>query len=213
MNTDDLVRILSSQAEAVEPGAGVRRHALVLGTAVVAALGLTGAVLGWNRSLLQDAAAPMFWARETFCAALSAAGVLMASRLGRPGRPIGWAPVGIAVPLCTMWALAAIVVYTAPPVDRGALFMGQTALVCPWLIALVSAPVFAAVIWLLRGMAPTRLRMAGAAAGFAAGAVGALVYTLHCPEYAAPFLGVWYVIGMLIPALVGAWVGPRWLRW
>jgi hypothetical protein len=62
-------------------------------------------------------------------------------------------------------------------------------------------------------MAPTRLRIAGAAAGFAAGAAGALVYTLHCPEMAAPFLGIWYVLGMLIPTAVGAALGPSLLRW
>jgi hypothetical protein len=62
-------------------------------------------------------------------------------------------------------------------------------------------------------MAPTRLRLAGAAAGFAAGAVGALVYSVHCPELAAPFLGVWYLLGILIPTAVGALLGPRLLHW
>jgi hypothetical protein len=46
-----------------------------------------------------------------------------------------------------------------------------------------------------------------------AGAVGALVYTLHCPELGAPFLGIWYVLGMLAPALLGAALGPRILNW
>jgi pimeloyl-ACP methyl ester carboxylesterase len=55
--------------------------------------------------------------------------------------------------------------------------------------------------------------IAGAAAGFAAGAAGALVYTLHCPEMTAPFLGIWYVLGMLIPTAVGAELGPSLLRW
>jgi hypothetical protein len=40
-----------------------------------------------------------------------------------------------------------------------------------------------------------------------------LVYTLHCPELAAPFLGLWYVLGMLLPALAGAALGPWLLRW
>lgn len=65
----------------------------------------------------------------------------------------------------------------------------------------------------LRGLAPTRLRLAGAAAGFAAGSLGALVYSLHCPELAAPFLAIWYLLGMLIPTAIGAWLGPRLLRW
>ena len=65
----------------------------------------------------------------------------------------------------------------------------------------------------MKGLAPTRLRWAGAAAGLLAGAGGALVYALHCPEMAAPFIGIWYLLGMLIPTTIGALVGPRVLRW
>ena len=44
-------------------------------------------------------------------------------------------------------------------------------------------------------------------------ALGALAYALHCPEMAAPFLAVWYLAGMSVPTLAGAWLGPRVLRW
>ena len=40
-----------------------------------------------------------------------------------------------------------------------------------------------------------------------------LVMHLHCPEMAAPFVAVWYLLGMLIPAAVGALIGKRLLRW
>jgi hypothetical protein len=85
--------------------------------------------------------------------------------------------------------------------------------VCPFLIALVAAPLFLAFVWVLKDLAPTRLRWAGAGAGFAAGAMGALTYSLHCPELAAPFIGVWYLLGMLIPTAIGASLGRRLLRW
>jgi hypothetical protein len=65
----------------------------------------------------------------------------------------------------------------------------------------------------MKGLAPTRLRLAGAAAGLLAGTTGALVYCLHCPELEAPFLGFWYLLGMLIPTAVGALLGSRLLRW
>jgi hypothetical protein len=91
--------------------------------------------------------------------------------------------------------------------------MGQTAAACPFLIALLSLPFLAAVLWILRELAPTRLAISGLAAGIAAGSSGALVYTLHCPELAPAFIAVWYVLGMLIPALAGALLGPRLLRW
>jgi len=65
----------------------------------------------------------------------------------------------------------------------------------------------------MKGLAPTRIRLAGAAAGLSAGAGAAVVYSLHCPELSAPFIGFWYLLGMLIPALVGALLGPWLLRW
>jgi len=74
-------------------------------------------------------------------------------------------------------------------------------------------PVFAATLWAMKGLAPTRPALAGAAAGLLAGAMAALVYALHCPEMEAPFIGVWYVVGMLIPAAAGALLGPLVLRW
>jgi hypothetical protein len=78
---------------------------------------------------------------------------------------------------------------------------------------MLSVPVFGSTIWAMRGLAPTRLRLAGAAAGLLAGTTGALVYCIHCPEMATPFLGFWYLLGMLIPTAAGALSGPRLLRW
>jgi hypothetical protein len=53
----------------------------------------------------------------------------------------------------------------------------------------------------------------GAAAGLLSGAAASLVYALHCPELGAPFLVLWYPLGMLIPAAAGAIAGPALLRW
>jgi len=46
-----------------------------------------------------------------------------------------------------------------------------------------------------------------------AGALATLVYALHCPESAAPFMAVWYVLGIAIPTVAGALLGRRVLRW
>ena len=91
--------------------------------------------------------------------------------------------------------------------------MGRTWKYCLLGIPTLAVPVFVATLWVVKGLAPTRLSLAGAAAGLLAGAVAALVYALHCPEMEAPFLGVWYVAGMLIPAAAGALLGPLVLRW
>ena len=78
---------------------------------------------------------------------------------------------------------------------------------------MLSLPVLVMLVMALRGLAPTRLRAAGLAAGLAAGAIAASIYALHCDESTLPFLTVWYVIGIALPAGLGAAVGPRLLRW
>ena len=77
----------------------------------------------------------------------------------------------------------------------------------------MALPVLAALFVALRSLAPTRLRAAGAAAGALAGGIAAVAYALHCDEMTLPFVAVWYVLGMAIPALLGTLLAPRWLRW
>jgi hypothetical protein len=112
-----------------------------------------------------------------------------------------------------MWLLAVIALVGTDRTGWPELVLGQTAAVCPFLITLLATPVFLGGIWALRGLAPTRLRLAGASMGLLAGAAGATVYAIHCPELAAPFLGTWYVIGIAIPTVLGSLLGPRVLRW
>jgi len=213
MNTDELISLLATGVEPVDARARTRGVALALAAGLGAALLLMAALLGIRPDLASEARLPQFWLRELFCAALGLIALVGARRLAHPGTPLGLAPLALAAPLVLMGSAAAYVLLEAAPQSRLDLLMGQTARVCSMLIALVSAPVFVAVIWAMRRHAPTRLRLSGAAAGLASGGVGALVYTLHCPELAPPFLAVWYVLGMLIPAACGALLGPRLLRW
>jgi hypothetical protein len=93
------------------------------------------------------------------------------------------------------------------------LWLGRSALVCPWLIGGLAIPAFVGIFSVLRQLAPTRLRLAGFSAGCLAGASAAVVYVMHCQEYAASFVATWYSAGILLPGLVGALIGPRLLRW
>ena len=77
----------------------------------------------------------------------------------------------------------------------------------------LAIPTWLAAFWAARRFAPTRLRAASAVAGLLAGAAAAMVYAVHCAEMQAPFLAVWYVLGMLVPAFLGWAIGPKLLRW
>jgi hypothetical protein len=184
----------------------------VLGGAVFSTL-LMAAWLRVNPALAEYARLPMFWVREAFCAALAVGGLIAVARLSRPGASLARVRRLLVAPGLAMWLLAAAVLAAADAAERTALILGVSWTECSFNIALLSLPVLTAVVWLMRGLAPTRMRLSGAAAGFAAGAVAALVYTLHCPELEAPFLALWYVLGMLIPAILGACLGPGLLRW
>jgi hypothetical protein len=213
VKTGDLISMLSTGVEPIDPKRIARRHLIAVGGGSLAAVALMATALKLNPALPQELSEPMFWVREAFCASLAVIGILGTARLARPGRPLGLIPVGIALPVIAMWLLAAIILVTAPSSTRAHLIFGRTARVCPFLIAMIAVPPFFAFIWALRGLAPTRLRVTGGIAGFAAGSIGALAYSLHCPELAAPFIGIWYLLGITLCATLGAWVGPRLLRW
>ena len=213
MRTDDLVTMLATGAGAVQPNQAARRYATAFGWGALGAALLMITLIGPRPDLAAAVLLPMFWVKLAFVACLAAASWVAALRLSRPGLQLAWVPGALAAPVLAMWLLAAIVLARADGAQRAGLFLGDTWNSCPFLVALLSAPVFAAVVWAMKGLAPTRLRLAGAAAGLLSGAVGALVYSVHCPEMEAPFIGFWYLLGTLIPATVGALLGPRLLRW
>jgi hypothetical protein len=213
MKTDDFVTLLATGAEPVVPGATVRRHALALGWGGMGATLLMATLLGVRADLAEAVRLPMFWVKLGFPVCLALAALYAATRLARPGVPLGRVPAALAAPVVVVWAMAAAALLGVAPDERLALVLGRTWSVCPLLIAMLSLPVFAGTLWAMKGLAPTRPALAGAAAGLLAGAVATAVYALHCPEMTAPFLATWYLLGMAIPTVAGALLGPRLLRW
>lgn len=213
MKTEQLVDLLASNAAPVPRRAASRR--LLAALAVGLPLSLAWMLLEWGvrRDLIQAMFWPMFWVRLGFGAAVVLAGFVVVQRLARPGARVGLGWLALAAPPLLIWLLAGMALADAAPGQRAALVWGQTWRSCAIDIALVSLPVFAALLWALRGLAPTRPAWAGASAGALAGGVGAMVYALHCPELAAPYIAVWYVAGIALPTVAGALIGRRLLRW
>jgi len=213
METDKLIAMLSRDAEPVAAGAVSRRYGLALAAGVAGAFVLMVAFLGVRPDIAQAAREPMFWVKLALPCALLAVALVAAARLARPGVRVGYAAEALLVPIGAIWALAGVALYSAAPGERLDLVLGKTWAVCPFNIAMLSLPAFAASFWAMRGLAPTRPAVAGAFSGLLAGAVGAAAYCLHCPEMAPPFLGTWYLLGMALPAAAGAAAGPLLLRW
>ena len=213
MNTDRLMVMLATGLGAIDVASSRRRFPYAVAVATGFSVVLMAAWLGVRSTLAAGVHLPTFWFKELFCLTLVAGSLFASARLARPGASLALAPALIAATLLVMWGAAAVDLLQATPAQRSRLVLGISANECTLNVVALSIPFFIAVIWAMKGLAPTRLRRAGAIAGFASGAMGALVYSLHCPELDAPFLAIWYVLGMLIPAAMGALLGPWLLRW
>ncbi len=212
MKTDDFIVMLATGAEPVQPNVPERRLAKAMALSLPVAFVIM-LDFGIRPDLLQVLGNPMLWVKFAFPGVVGVISLLLVLRLARPGMDTGHLAAGLAAPALAMSLLAAVALANAAPPDRAALVLGTTWQVCTANIALIGVPVFIASFWALKGLAPTRLAPAGGCAGLLAGAAGAFVYAIHCPELDAPFLLVWNGLGMLVPAALGAALGPRLLRW
>jgi hypothetical protein len=213
MQTTDLIEQLAGGVRPTARRVALRRlgRGLVLGA--LASFAVVFVYLGLRDDLGAALLTSSFWMKWAFALATTAIALVMCVRLSRPeGRP-GELPVVLAAPLLMLGAIAVIQLARVPEAERLSLWLGYSALRCPWNIAALSIPLVLGVLWAMRGLAPTRLRWAGFSAGCLAGAAAALVYAMHCNETAAPFVATWYSLGILLPALFGLLVGPRVLRW
>jgi hypothetical protein len=213
MQTDDLIESLSADLRPVRRGAAAVRIALGLGLGAAASAILMLTWLGVRPDLAEAIQTPMFWVKFAYAALTSLLLALATSRLSRPGARLGGLAVAIALPFALMGAMAAMRLGFAARETWPALLMGATAQVCPWRIFVIGLPLLAGAVWAVRGLAPTRLTLAGLMAGGAAGALSALIYGFHCIETAAPFVAVWYTLGMALVVALGGALGARLLRW
>ncbi|HCE92634.1 MAG: hypothetical protein A2Z90_09285 [Burkholderiales bacterium GWA2_64_37] len=213
MKTDELIHLLATDDRPVQRNAIEQRFVVAALAGIAGAGVLMLSLFGLRPDLLATMALPMFWGKLVFAAALAAAGLTLLRRMARPGMALGHAALWLAMPPLVLWAMALWALSQVSAAERMPLILGSTWRTCPFNIAALSVPAFVTGFWALKGAAPTRLVWTGAGAGLLAGALGALVYALHCPEMATPFLAVWYVAGMAIPTALGAVLGPRLLRW
>ncbi|WP_186204315.1 DUF1109 domain-containing protein [Burkholderia gladioli] len=213
MKTDELISMLATGVTPVDPHLPAKRFATAVAIGAGGALLLMLAVLGLRHDLATVAQTPLFWAKVALPLAIAIGALRGALRLARPGARAGGAGLLVASPVAVVWIATLVMLALTPAGERLAMVLGQTWKVCPFAISMLSIPGFVATLAALRSLAPTRLALAGAAGGLLSGAMATLVYCLHCPEMGVAFWGVWYLLGMLVPTVAGALLGPRVLRW
>ena len=180
---------------------------------VAVSVAMVGIWLGYRPDMLAAARTVMFWVKFAYGLAVGALALWAVERLARPGTEALSRILWLLLPLAAVAALAASQIARAPARDRAPMVMGASASVCPLLVIASAGPPLMGLIWAVRGLAPIRLRTAGAMIGLAAGGFGAGAYALHCTEWTAPFLAVWYSLGVAGCGVVGAALGPYVLKW
>jgi hypothetical protein len=212
MRTDDLIAQLSASLEPVRNGAVTR---LLL---AAVAIGIAGSILvmltmiGLRHDLNSAMVSFGMWTKLVYTFAIAGFGFWLVERAGRPGAEMTRPVMALALPLLAIALLAALQM-SAPGADMPRLVLGHSSRVCAPLVILTALPTLAAAFWALKRLAPTQLTLAGAGAGLFAGGAGAFVYSFHCTEGAAPFIAIWYTLGIVLTAAIGALLGPRLLRW
>lgn len=211
MKTDALIELLARDAGPAPRALALRR----LSPAVATGLFVSAvAAVGWYGALpAQMFATAVPWAKMAYSGALAAAAAWLVARLSVPAAPVRGAAQLLLAVVLAMTAIGLLSWFSRPPGDRMAALLGHSWLSCPPSVLVLSLPALAASLWAVRGLAPTRLRAAGFAAGLLAGSVGAFGYALSCPEASAAFVAVWYSLGILLTGGLGVALGPHVLRW
>ncbi len=190
-----------------------RRIALGISGGAIITLAIIAISLGFRPDFATAILGSSFWMKWGYTISLGIGAIAATVHLSRPdARPVRW-PWLLLVPFLILLMLSAGELIRTPKSEWMALLEGESWRVCPLIVLLLSIPILFGLLWSFRRFAPTSLRLAGAAAGFASGASAATLYCLHCPEASATFVLVWYTLGMGLAALVGALIGPRFMRW
>jgi hypothetical protein len=211
MKTDTLIDMLARNAGPAPRALAARRLSPAAAAGLLASAALAIAWFGVIPAPLFATAVP--WTKMAYASALALAAGWLTARLSRPAAPIAQ-PRGLAVLVLLAMALVGGVSLVATPAGaRLDALLGKSWSSCPWTVLALSLPALVASLWSVRGLAPTRPRAAGFAAGLLAGSVGAFGYALSCPEASPAFVAVWYTLGIVFTGGVGAALGPRVLRW
>jgi len=212
LRTDDLIADLSDRLEPVRYGALTRMLVLAVVVGVIGSTILMLSALGLRHDFARAIVSFGMWTKLVYTFAIAVLGFWLVQRAGRPGADMGAIARILLLPVLAI-ALLALAQLTTPGADIRHLILGHSSRVCAIRVILIALPTLAATFWALKRMAPTRLTLAGIGAGLFAGAVGGFVYSFHCTESSAPFIGIWYSLGIALTAAIGGFLGRNLLRW
>lgn len=204
------------EALAADRIAGRSNPYRVIANATLAGAWVSLAILLFFVGVRPDAAAALeswrFPAKLAFAFALPVVSAVIVFDWSRPDARPRKARL-IAVPLLLLAAGIAVELASVRPAAWITQLVGAHPVACFVLIVVFALGPLAGLLWSLRRTAPASPARCGAAAGLLAGAIGALLYALHCTDDSPLFVAAWYILGLVAMAIVGAVAGRRLLRW
>ena len=207
---------LDSLAEELEPVKPLNANGAIGSMVVLTVIGAVFVVstLGFRDQFLGSTATdPMFLIRSGLLVVLAAASLSAATSMARPAvgtNRSGWRWAAMAALIVPIAAAVAALVSRTPVAERLHPVNGVECLTYSISIGLVLGAVLT---WWLRRGAPTSPERAGTVTGLAAGSLGALAYSMHCPHNDLVYIGLWYTIAIGVTTLAGRLFVPRLVRW
>ncbi|HEX4533609.1 MAG TPA: DUF1109 domain-containing protein [Rhizomicrobium sp.] len=212
MKTGDLITALSADSE--RPMVPLRALLLaILGGVLIAAVVFMAVMGGPRANFMPSLHSWRFDFKFVFTLCIAAAAAFLATRMMRPeAKPGALRLVLLVAPVLLVGAVIAELLLM-PSNDWLTRLVGQNWLYCMTCIPLFSLAPLAGILLAMRTGAVTRPARAGALAGLLAAGLGGALYATHCPDDSPLFVATWYVIAIGAITALGAWLGPKVLRW
>lgn len=213
MKTDELIEMLSTNLEPTNSKSRWKVFAWALLAGGAASFCMMVTTIGLRANPAVQFSSGLFALKSFFILSLICIGTALLIDLIRPGQDGHKLFRVIFIPFLAIGAAAATTLAFNPTGTWARMILGTQWATCLLCIPLFAVVPFALLVWALRKGAPTNLTLTGAVAGLVAGALGAAIYALHCPDDYVPFIAIWYGATILLCAWIGALIGPRFLRW
>lgn len=211
MRTNALIEALAKDIEPVRRARTWRRFAAAGAVGAALAGMIVVGVFGIRPDL--SAAALTVAAKNFYCLLAVAAAAPLAFALSQPNTGARkWLWPSLFLILASLGAAGAALVMTAPDLRLSTWLAGGFP-ECLRRIPILATPVAAALLFVVRGLSPTRLTLAGAALGGLSGAIAAVAYSWFCPVDSIAYIATWYLASILLCAALGAALGRWLLRW
>jgi hypothetical protein len=181
--------------------------AVILGAALLMTLGIRHDLPDALRSTIP------YWKSGMF-AFIGVGALLVATRLGLPGRPVGIIGPGLMIAGVTglISFLAGMMIAAPDSMQFLNTLSMHNSLLCVASCVGLGLGVYAVGILILRRLAFMRPGLAGFFLGIASCALIAATYAWHCTQDHPVYVGLWYSLPVLITGAVGGILGQRLLR-